>query len=457
MRWEMIRYINKNTIFLVSLSLVFSFYGNAATFKFVDDGKFFSNTTKVLPVGGNMGSTLGEQRREVFKRVGKIWGSKINSNNEIVVAVEAKHFGCDPGGYALAAAGPTSFSVNFAHAPFKNTLYPIALANTLANTDLQPKRPDIEVVINASLGEDSKCDDWYYGLDYKQDFKINLLTVLLHELAHGFGFFSTVNEKTGGFYAVGPDVYSRFLYDINLNKSFVNLSDDERMDSIISNGDLAWIGQNVTKQLRFFLLSKNIELRYKNESFESTIAEFGPQRFLTNLTKDFVYLGDLGENPDACSAIMGNSLKGKIVLVDRGNCLFIDKIHNIQLAGGVAGIIANNKVEASFKMAGDDVNGRIRIPVVMVSQKDGQRLKLLMENDASSIEQLTMSEGTLLAGTKKGMLQVYTPSIYQSGSSVSHWTRLASPNLLMEPEMESNINGVDITADMLKDIGWPIF
>ncbi len=54
-----------------------------------------------------------------------------------------------------------------------------------------------------------------------------------------------------------------------------------------------------------------------------------------------------------------------------------------------------------------------------------------------------------------GRVALYTPSTFASGSSVSHFSTAASPNLLMEPSINSGI-GIDgdLARQQLRDIGW---
>jgi hypothetical protein len=54
-------------------------------------------------------------------------------------------------------------------------------------------------------------------------------------------------------------------------------------------------------------------------------------------------------------------------------------------------------------------------------------------------------------------LTMYTPNPVEPGSSVSHWNTLATPNLLMEPAINSDLpHGVDVTLEQFIDIGWPL-
>ncbi|MCU0302806.1 MAG: M4 family metallopeptidase [Thermoanaerobaculales bacterium] len=79
-----------------------------------------------------------------------------------------------------------------------------------------------------------------------------------------------------------------------------------------------------------------------------------------------------GTPSDACEPIVGFQ-PGRIALVDRGICLFRDKVVNAQSAGAVGVIIANNQGNDIFEMGGDP--GRLDIPAVLIGRDDGQRLR----------------------------------------------------------------------------------
>ena len=68
-----------------------------------------------------------------------------------------------------------------------------------------------------------------------------------------------------------------------------------------------------------------------------------------------------------------------------------------------------------------------------------------------------IASGYLTAGrdSATGQVQLYTPTTYAAGSSVSHYTTAATPDLLMEPFINAGlpIDG-DLTRQLLRDIGW---
>jgi len=68
-----------------------------------------------------------------------------------------------------------------------------------------------------------------------------------------------------------------------------------------------------------------------------------------------------------------------------------------------------------------------------------------------------VSSGYLTNGrdSATGGVLLFTPSTFQGGSSVSHWSTATSPNLLMEPNITNGLPiNLDLTRQMMRDIGW---
>lgn len=71
-----------------------------------------------------------------------------------------------------------------------------------------------------------------------------------------------------------------------------------------------------------------------------------------------------------------NNVLGKIVLIDRGTCSFVEKVLGAQDGGAAGAIIINNIPGPPLGMGGSDAPGNaIKIPAVMISQADGNILK----------------------------------------------------------------------------------
>lgn len=75
---------------------------------------------------------------------------------------------------------------------------------------------------------------------------------------------------------------------------------------------------------------------------------------------------------DACEPLVGD-VEGRVVLVDRGTCLFVEKAANVQAAGGLAMVVVNN-VEGNdvINMSGSDP--AVTIPCTGIGRDDGARV-----------------------------------------------------------------------------------
>lgn len=81
----------------------------------------------------------------------------------------------------------------------------------------------------------------------------------------------------------------------------------------------------------------------------------------------------------ACDPI-DNDLSGKIALIERGSCLFVDKVYHAQSAGAIACIICQNSADDPFAMGGE--NDAIQIPSIMISKSDCEIIKQQLEQSA---------------------------------------------------------------------------
>ncbi|KAF5277097.1 hypothetical protein FQA39_LY06335 [Lamprigera yunnana] len=89
----------------------------------------------------------------------------------------------------------------------------------------------------------------------------------------------------------------------------------------------------------------------------------------------------------ACSDVkVPQYIKGKIAIMERGDCMFVDKARRIQKVGAVGAIIIDNTLGSSasssplFSMSGDG-NDDIKIPVVFLFAQDASKLLLALSMD----------------------------------------------------------------------------
>ena len=414
----------------------------------------FNDPTPAAPIGDNIGTTIGEQRLFVFQTAANIWGALLPSDIEIRVGARFDPQTCTETSGVLGSAGPGSVHRDFANAPFANTWYHQALANRLAGADLSGLN-DINATFNSSVGAaDCLTSGWYYGLDGNQGSQIELLPVVLHELGHGLGFSTSTNAATGIQMNGVPHVYDRFLLSTNLGLHWNQMTSTQRAASSIGCDKLVWDGPFVTAMAPSVLGPK--ALLHVNapsgaaRDYEVGQASFGPSLDETGVTADVVLVNDgAGITTNACEPIV-NNVAGKLVLVDRGGCLFTEKAKNLQNAGAVGMIVADSVAGCpAAGIGGSDPT--ITIPSVRITQADGNVLK----SNLAGLHATLAVDPSQRSGMRDGHVMMNTPSPFQSGSSVSHWDTSPTPDLLMEPAINTSLSsGVDLTREMFADIGW---
>ncbi|MFM7099931.1 MAG: S8 family serine peptidase, partial [Verrucomicrobiota bacterium] len=83
-----------------------------------------------------------------------------------------------------------------------------------------------------------------------------------------------------------------------------------------------------------------------------------------------------GQPSGACSALQNTAaVNGRIVLLDRGTCFFVDKLRRAQEAGAIGVVMVNNVAGPPITMGGSGDTSDITIPGVMITLEDGARLR----------------------------------------------------------------------------------
>lgn len=448
--------------------------GNAA-------GVGFNDPTPAAPVGGNPGTTLGQQRLNAFQYAASIWGQALDSSVEIRVLATFEPLACTATGATLGSAGPRFVDSDFAGAPVAGTWYHIALANKLAGTDLVTAADDpagggaeIRARFNSRLGLFADClpgSPFYLGLDANHGTAIDLVTVLLHEFAHGLGFSTTTAGATGALLADQPSIYDHFSYDNTIGKTWVQMTDPERAASAVNARQLVWNGAHVTAAAPSVLLPGTPQMEILAPSalqgvYLAGAAAFGPRLASPGLTRQVMPVVENGSIGQACAPFSDENkraVKNRIALVVRGTCTFVVKVLNAQNAGAVGVIVVENVTTTPpAELAGEDP--AITIPAVRITLADGVKLLSQMDLTPSNrssgvVARLGVDASQLAGADKAGRVMLYTPNPFVGGSSVSHWDTSASRNLLMEPAINADLLHVlvppnDLTVQMFKDIGW---
>lgn len=436
----------------------------------VGTGQGLDDPTPATPVGGNPGTTRGEQAQIVFKFAADIWGAVLQSDVPVTVSASFAKLSCDATSGVLGSAGTTNIYSFAAPAPqgaVANTWYHSALFDSLAGEDAGDGAADIRARFNGALGSTGCLEgsSWYFGLDGKQPAgSIDFLNVVLHEMAHGLGFSGFGSLTTGqplqGNDGVGrQDIYTTFVYDDTQQMSWYAMTPTQRVASALNDGNLVFTGANVKEQAPL-ALGKVTTLRVSapagaagdyafNQSSSPIPAT--PANFSGSIIGAISPpLSPSTSNLEGCNPFTNAAdVAGHLVLVNRGTCSFDIKAGNAIAAGATGVIIANNA-------AGTIVPAiTASIPVISVSQADGNTLRA---NLAGLTGALVL--GDVMAGADAaGNVQLYAPTVLAQGSSFSHYDTRLTPNALMEYAINSDLAGhidLDLTPALFQDEGWQL-
>ena len=454
-------------------------------------GVGFNDPTPVAPVGGNPGTTLGEQRMNLYRHAANIWEAQLTSAVPITVSAGWEALSCTATQAVLGSAGAWNIWRDSPGAT-PDRWYPQALANKLAGVNLIEGNPDdgsgfgnvdIKTQFNVNLGNVGCLTGrgFYLGFDGNAGTQVNLLATLLHELGHGLGFsIVSVQTSTGNrlnatataFVATGgvPSYWEDYMFDNVLSKTWLNMTSAERAASAIRPQQVAWIGANAVAGAATTLgpvpgLRVSTPVPNVSGFYTFTPTSFGPAPVIPSgfgrLQTPIQNLGCNPFNPTDTARLSGN-----VAIIDRGSCTFLVKATNAQNAGAIGVIFANNM--AGVPPGNFGTAPAIVIPIVAVTQADGATLKTAVGNASiygsrrtpGSVSASFTTNPNRLAGAdalKRPLL--FTPNPLQPGSSVSHWDTSAFPNQLMEPSISADLTTLlvppkDLTFPLLRDLGW---
>jgi hypothetical protein len=123
-----------------------------------------------------------------------IWSTLLNGDQPVIVHA---CWYATLGPNVLGQATGSTAHQNFPNAPQANTFYSVALANQLANSDLNGATPEIGASFSAAFS-------WYFGVDGDvPEFpevpttEVDFLSTALHEIGHGLGVQGGANWDNG--------------------------------------------------------------------------------------------------------------------------------------------------------------------------------------------------------------------------------------------------------------------
>ena len=136
-------------------------------------------------------SLFPPEAKDAFEYAVSIWESIIESDMPIRMKADWRSMSNN----VLGSCGPEEYYSNFNDAPEEDRYYPVAIAEKIANEELNGvTRDDIVATFNKNI-------TWYFGTDGNTpDSLYDFVTVVLHEIGHGLGFT--------GFFHVDGDIGS---------------------------------------------------------------------------------------------------------------------------------------------------------------------------------------------------------------------------------------------------------
>ncbi|HUM13746.1 MAG TPA: PA domain-containing protein [Myxococcaceae bacterium] len=407
-------------------------------------GEGLDDRTPADPVGGNPGTTLGEQRLMAAQYAAALWSATLGNQVSIAIRTEFADLDCSGGTAVLGAAGPTLL--------YDGNRYPAALANERAGRDLDPGREEIDARFNARVGS-SGCPvtAWYSGLDNQAPTgTTDLPSVLLHEMAHGLGFIKSAT------------VFRDQAQDDTSGVLLSQLSESDYAAAIRRPLGVSWIGPAVRASKDAILDKTDGLLRLPDgRTLALARARFGPGH--VSLTAPVVLAQDAdgGTGHDACGPLAASP--GALVLAERGLrsdaglfCFVAQRALNAQAAGAVGLLVRPLQPGIGPTSYTGDAGTELSIPVWGLSSEDGAFLEAYVSGGGEQPVAVD-GDGRRAGENLVGDVLLYTPSTYSDGSSVGHWDSSASPPLLMMPIINPSLpRDLDLTPAALRDVGWTL-
>lgn len=439
-------------------------------------GVGLNDNTVVAPVGGNNGTTLGQQRMNLVQRAASIWGARLVSSVPIRVDVQfAGTFSCaqNPGDFVyLAFGGPSAYYIiNPPPNPPHPVVYPTALRNAILGTVANPSTPELYLRINPLIDSQPGCLTGSTGFWYGTNpdiappgaaTKFPLLPLVLHEMAHGLGFVQNHNLQNGSGFPPYHYTFDTQVFDNTLGKFWNLMSDSEVLFSAGNDPNVIWKGPAVDAAKSTYL-REPLRLRIAAAAQAGEVAQafYGPLLPNAGLGGLAAVVNDGSANPgEGCGTLLNAAqVLGRIAVVKRGSCGFELKTKNAEQAGAVAVLILNNRAETPgdpLPVAGG-FDYTIRIPTATVAYQTGLDLLAQLVGSPNVTVNVEPIPGSNLLGIQTGFTRMHAPAQISQASSISHFTSDTGGPLLMQAEISPSLfDRIDMTPELLRDIGWTI-
>ncbi len=199
-------------------------------------------TINFLPAGspdtqaGDTAIAWPADARAAVNYAASVWETLLNPAVPIVIdAAWVNNLGSG----VLGHSGSLNKFKDFSGAPMASTWYSVALANTLHGSDLDTTHADVYMGFSSIFS-------WYTGTDGSTPgSKVDLVSVVLHEICHGLGFAGSM-AVSGGSGSWGNGTAYPKIYD-----HFSENGGGQLLISAFANGSAALAGQLTSGNLYF--------------------------------------------------------------------------------------------------------------------------------------------------------------------------------------------------------------
>jgi extracellular elastinolytic metalloproteinase len=203
---------------------------------------------------------------------------------------------------------------------------------------------------------------------------------MMHDILHLYGF----DEKSGNFQL---NNYTGALG--GRDPVMAEAQDNSKPTTgaaSLNNANFATPADGSSPRMQMYLWNTIAKTQIVSVTAPSTLvggfitgsSSFGPPLTETPIVGDVVLVNDgTALSTLGCSPLVNTNLTGKIALIDRGGCTFVEKVLNAQKKGAVACVICN--IESGVITLGG-TNAAVTIPSFMISKADCERIRAAAGN-----------------------------------------------------------------------------
>jgi len=155
-----------------------------------------------------------------------LWGEKLSGAIPVDIAVESKNLG-NPNIIGQSFRTANFFNNGQVPGAPENTWYPSPLWNQLIGYDATTQR-DIRLEMNSTF-------NFYLGTGNPNSSQMDWVTVMLHEVCHGLGFYPLCESNGAYSYNIHPGIFDRQLFSGTAGACITELTQAERASLMVSN------------------------------------------------------------------------------------------------------------------------------------------------------------------------------------------------------------------------------